>query len=492
MLTNEVCIYQVKKIVYPKQAPFRPDNVHPESPFKVVSDEPNVVYEMVRNALFLSGLDKDNFGTAEWNPLKSIVKPGQTVLLKPNLVMHKNPSGFGIDCLVTHPSVIAAVLDYVVIALDGKGKIIVGDAPVQGCDFNALVQENGLRETIEFYKSRLPKDVSIELVDFRGLINNLDKDSERIIITDEKGVLVDLSNDSEFCGLSDEKYRGMRITNYDPAILAEHHNKTKNEYLINSRVLSADVVINMPKPKCHRKAGVTISLKNFVGTCARKEYLPHHINGSPVEGGDCYLHKSTLKRLQNFWLDKHNYFLRTKRNLFLSKVTYLMVRFTRLLEKIFGDKDGYFEGNWYGNNTISKTVIDLNKILLYADKDGHMCNSVQRKQFIIADMIVAGEKEGPLEPSPKFAGIIAVGADPVYFDMVIATLMGADVQKIPTLTCALNYKGPYQFSLAKSEPLIVSNIGSLNGRTIRNISKDDILNFQPAFGWTPVFQTPKN
>ena len=94
-------------------------------------------------------------------------------------------------------------------------------------------------------------------------------------------------------------YDNMRITNYDPAYLKQHHNADKHEYFINSDVLNADVVINMPKPKTHRKAGVTISMKNLVGINCRKEYLPHHTNGSKEEGGDEYLHRSYLKK----WMD---------------------------------------------------------------------------------------------------------------------------------------------------------------------------------------------
>ncbi|OUO79404.1 hypothetical protein B5F53_07930 [Blautia sp. An249] len=79
-------------------------------------------------------MPKDHYGKSNWDPLGEIVHPGDTVLIKPNLVIHKNLSG-GVNCLTTHPSIIRAVLDYVLIALKNKGCVILRDVPVQSCDF---------------------------------------------------------------------------------------------------------------------------------------------------------------------------------------------------------------------------------------------------------------------------------------------------------------------------------------------------------------------
>lgn len=48
----------------------------------------------------------------------------------------------------------------------------------------------------------------------------------------------------------------------------------------------ADVFINLPKMKVHKKTGVTLSLKNLVGINADKNWLPHYSGGSPRNGGD--------------------------------------------------------------------------------------------------------------------------------------------------------------------------------------------------------------
>ena len=56
------------------------------------------------------------YDTAEWNPLGNLISPGDKVLLKPNWVLDRNTlSGGSFDCVVTHSSVIEAVLHYVVL-----------------------------------------------------------------------------------------------------------------------------------------------------------------------------------------------------------------------------------------------------------------------------------------------------------------------------------------------------------------------------------------
>ena len=58
----------------------------------------------------------------------------------------------------------------------------------------------------------------------------------------------------------------------------------------------------MPKPKCHRKAGMTSALKNFVGANVRKEFLPHHTMGSIKEGGDEYFVTSKIHSGGEKWM----------------------------------------------------------------------------------------------------------------------------------------------------------------------------------------------
>ena len=282
---KEVSIIRTNNATYPKKgAFFRPFHIYPEYPFgNELSDKENHVYDMVRESLHYLELDSANFGTGKWNPLKDYVIPGDYVLIKPNMVLHENDFGGGTDCLYTHPSVVAAMVDYIWIALNGKGKIVIGDAPVQECDFETLVAESGYDELVAFYRK---KGIDLELIDFRN-VKTEEKEGLHFLRESEKaeGVTVDLGNKSAFADLSESRMKGFRITNYDPRIMGKHHMLGKNEYRIAREVLAADVIISMPKPKTHRKAGITAALKNMVGINASKEYLPHHTLGSKEEGG---------------------------------------------------------------------------------------------------------------------------------------------------------------------------------------------------------------
>lgn len=475
----DVVIHQTDNYEYPnKEDCFRPDSVYPEYIFKdFISERRNRVYEQVRETLHLAGMDSENYGKTSWNPLGGLVKSGDTVLIKPNLVFDRNISGEGTECLYTQPSVIAPIIDYVIKALDKKGHIIVGDAPMQECRFESLLRDSGLDLLIEFYTSR---GISIELLDFRELKSVVIKDLHHYEYNyNVKGTVIDLGQDSEFADYTEERLNRLRITNYDPSILKLHHTKGKHEYYIADAVLKADVVINMPKPKTHKKAGTTIALKNLVGINVRKEYLPHHCIGDERSGGDEYKKKSFFKRndgrlwdLINTELSRNNY---RKASLF---------RFIKRFNAIFIhlERDKTREGMWYGNNTISRMTADINKIMFYADREGKMQDTIQRNYLIIADMIVTGEKNGPVAPSPRNAGIIALGYSPVCFDEAISTIMGMDIEKHPTLKLMRMMRGRYMIGDA-GRPVIISNNTSWDGKELENIKISETLKLEPSPGW---------
>ena len=498
-MESKVVIVKEDCFDYYRQSPFRPSEKYPESPFeKTSSIGANNIYPMVREGFRLMGYDMNHYNTPEWNPLGTLIQPGNTVVLKPNMVMDMNwNKEGGTDCLYTQPSIVAAVLDYVVIALKGKGRIIVGDAPMQECRFDKLVEESGYLEMISFLQDELKTtEIEIKLVDFREL-RSVVKDGLRYSITEryeysgEGALLVELGDDSEFAGMSESAYDKIRITNYDPSLLKKHHNALVNEYKVSKEILSADVIINMPKPKTHRKGGVTIALKNLVGINCRKEYLPHHTVGSKEEGGDEYLNKSLTKRIYSYLLDKRNYHMQTSKKYGIAKIYAFVLRYMYFIVH-FTRKDNYEEGSWYGNDTISRTLVDLNKILLYADKEGVMQPTKQRKVLIVADMIVSGEKEGPVLPSPKNVGMITMGEDPVCFDEAIATLMGANIERIHSIKRARNLTGLYALTESKSMPLLLSNIKQYNNKHIKDLGGEDLLYFIPTSGWTDVFKKPSN
>lgn len=483
MCKSKVAVYKTKCYRYPDSLQyFRPSVMYPEYPFKhdEISSTENECYHAVREALRLLKLDDEHFGTADWNPLGSFVLPGQTVLIKPNLVRDKNIlKDGGTACLYTQPAVAAPVIDYVCVALKGQGKIIVGDAPMQECDFEALKQESGYNKLIAFYRN---KGIDIEMVDFRELTSIVENGVHKSQINkNATGRVIDLAEESEFYGTPDSELKKMRITNYDPRILAQHHTETVNEYYVSDYVLGADVVINMPKPKSHRKAGATISLKNFVGINVRKEYLPHHTVGATAEGGDEYFNKSIVHKCRSQLIDIKNE-LSSEKMYGWARLCRMPIRACSLLMKLGDNK--YSEGSWYGNHTISRTIADLNKIVLYADKNGKMQPIPQRKIFIVADMIISGEKEGPVCPSPKDVGIIAAGANPVMFDMAISSLMGFDYKRIPAIMNAQSVHGQYKLmNTDECEPIFASNDLNLDGATLSNLRREDMLHFIPSSGW---------
>lgn len=465
---------------------FRPSERYPEYPFEDISFEKNEVYDSVRLALSKLGLDRESFGTSEWNPLKDFVKEGDYVLLKPNMVMdyNQNPTG-GTECLYTQPSVVAAMIDYVIIALGKTGKIVLGDAPMQECNFEKLVSDSGYDKLVKYYRD---KGYNIEIVDFRGLKSKVEKRVHKAIVDENvQSIIVDLGKASEFAGQNRKLAKRMRITNYDPRILNSHHDDIKNEYCISKHILDADVIINMPKPKTHRKAGVTISLKNFVGANARKEFLPHHTSGSKAEGGDEYLKYDFLHKISSKLYDKKNIYEAEEKYGMAKVCIYAAGVINRICSHLRKD---YSEGSWYGNNTISRTVTDLNKLVYYADKTGNMCDVPQRKVIIIADMIVSGEKEGPVCPTPRNVGVIAAGTNPVIFDDVITTYMGFDSKKIPTICCARGIKSIYKLVDENVKPVIVSNDDLLeNDLSDKRLLVED---YEPTNGWKGYIERSRN
>src|SRR5690554_4780143 len=119
---------------YNENAPYHPAVAYPEYRLGALSTAPNPAYEMVRGLLYRLGLDRTRFGSPAWNPLGEIIRPGDQVLVKPNMVRDVHGWGMDVTSVFTHGSVIRAVLDYVHIALGDTGRIIVGDAPLQSCD----------------------------------------------------------------------------------------------------------------------------------------------------------------------------------------------------------------------------------------------------------------------------------------------------------------------------------------------------------------------
>ena len=132
---------------------------------------------------------------------------GKRVILKPNLVeFHRN------KVINTHPNVIAAAIE--LCQREGAKEIVIAEGPGHWRNVEYLVQASGLGDVLRHYK-----------------VTFVDLNHDEFIKTPNMGRL------------------------------------TKLDHLYLTRtIVSADVVISMPKLKTHHWAGATLSLKNLFGT----------------------------------------------------------------------------------------------------------------------------------------------------------------------------------------------------------------------------------
>lgn len=469
---------------YPNIAPYDPGERYPEYPYefdKNTNPKRNDVYRMIRELFVNCNMDIENYNSAEWNPLGEYINPGNIVLIKPNLVMHDNKAEIDeqrkMDCLITHPSVVRCLFDYVYIALKGRGKIIIADAPVQNCNFDVLLQKSGYGELFCEIMSKNSDEMTIDVADLRDTVLEKENGKQRQRDNKEKkynGRIVDLANNSMF----ENKNRKdkLRITNYASNDTVFHHSRGRNEYCVSEALLEADVIINLPKPKTHRIAGYTAALKNMIGINTRKEYLPHHTKGSKDKSGDEYIgtHK-ILKWINSTGNDIKNWALKHQYDLLIDMFNKICRYIGKRLD--FLEDNRKKSGMWYGNDTIWRTILDVNKIVYFCNKEGNICDEMQRKVLHFGDMIVCGEKEGPLNPSYKKVGGMLFSDNPVSFDYCVTKLMGFDYKKFPTLVNAMKSQDLIE---AADEIILHSNDKEFDKKVVE-ISKD--FHFEPASGW---------
>lgn len=488
--SETVSIYHIQReIRYPRTPPYHPDRAYPEYPFgEYLSGEPNASYEAVREALHLLGLDEQRYGTPEWNPLAEILGPDDMVVIKPNMVrdFHEFPEE-GTEALITHGSVIRAIVDYVYLAKGGKGSVIIADSPQNDADWQGLWKAFAFDDLLAFYRELAP-DFQISIYDVRqqAVRKELGVVVERYQCPgDPLGYsLIDLGEDSEFETVR-ERIGRLYGAEYDVSDTNRHHMPGRHQYLIANTFLAADVVINVPKLKTHKKSGITVWIKSVIGINGEKNWLPHHTEGLPSEGGDQFA-EDTLKRKT-----EQRVVALTKRVLknagrFGARVGVVL---KRIGIAVFGDtnRDAIRSGNWYGNDTIWRTVYDVIKCWIYADKGGVLQKTPQRKFFCIVDGIIAGEGNGPLAPKAKPCGVIIAGSDPIAVDTTCAVLMGFDPDKIRILKNADAARGFRISDVRREDIRCLSNEEAWNKR-LQDMS--ETLDFEPHFGWKGYIESP--
>jgi uncharacterized protein (DUF362 family) len=389
-------------------------------------DEP-LVRQSVRRAMDALGL--------RW---RDLIQPGQRVLLKPNFIResHTNRPGEW-EQIITHGTVIAAVAEQVAAALDGRGTITIADAPQTDSDFDKICE----RAELPALRKRFSK-LQFEILDLRREAWRTERGvivERRKLPEDPRGyTLIDLAGKSCFAGKAGKFYGA----DYDAAFTAKHHSNGRHEYLLSRSAMDADVFINLPKLKTHKKVGVTLSLKNLVGINGDKNYLPHFSIGTPDEGGDEFPDSRVRNKVQSKLVKA------------LKGGPWWTPAVKRVGSKIFGDSGKVVRsGNWHGNDTTWRMVLDLNQALFQKP----------RRYLSIVDGIIAGEGNGPMEADAKPCGVLIAGTNPVAVDFVCVQLMGFDWRKLPMIR-----EGLRVFEISPDD--IVSNIG-------------ESFRFKPHFGW---------
>jgi uncharacterized protein (DUF362 family) len=475
---NTVAVEFFESKNYPRDIPFNPPKKYPEYTGSEL-DPNNKIYDHVRQILYKSGLDKENFNKPDWNPFKDIVNPGMTVFVKPNTVRHYHMDGKEVLSIIIHASVVRPILDYILIALKGAGRIIIGDSQVLFGRFKEAYSAAQIDKMLDYVREKNPK-VPIECFDLRivqGVRTYMyGRWGRQKVEQDPRGYTwVNLGKNSAFKDIDPKK---LRIVYCNPKVMYEHHSNDKHEYLIPNSFLQADAVIGIAKFKTHRRTAVTLAQKNYFGIPALKDTMPHYIIGSPSEGGDQYINPSFRKRIAVKFNDQIyiNNFVPIKFFFALAKKLWWNTHY------IIPFKDDVYEAMWYGNDTLWRTLQDVNRIVFYADKNGVIQDTPQKNHFHLVDGIIGGEKNGPVNCDPVYPGLLMAGYNGLAIDTVGATLMGFDYKKIPLINNT--YK-----TINTRQPLFYGSVNDIKvvdgdkAFDLKSYQEFRNLNFEPHPNW---------
>jgi uncharacterized protein (DUF362 family) len=415
---------------------------------------------------------------------EDFIRPGDRVVLKPNWVKEHDERFPGPDQwehVVTHPAVIEGVLRWAALKLRGAGSIVICDAPQTDSSFAALSRYCGLNEMV----SRCRGDFSgldIRLLDLRP---EEWKALDGVVVARTKlggdplgDTHVRLDEASEFVGFHGQGR--LYGASYDMAETNSRHEGTRHEYLLCRTPMDCDVFINLPKLKTHKKVGLTCALKNLVGINANKNWLPHHTEGTPEEGGDQFPASTAKARLERVWMGAAKRWLKNR-----PLLSRLFVPVKKAGRIVFGDTQKVVRsGNWHGNETCWRMVLDLNKCFFCYDGAGQKLQK-PRRYLAIVDGIMSGEGNGPMAPDRKNCGIIIAGTHPVAVDCVAATLMGFDWRKLNLLERSFRLAALNFVDFAPADIEIVSNQPCWS-KKLEDV--EETFAFKPHFGWAGAIE----
>lgn len=411
--------------------------------------------------------------------------------MKPNWVLDHHPYGLDVFSILTHSAMLRAVVDLVYEALGGDGTITIADAPQWNCNFENLLRTTEVEAIRQHY--RLRHSFDIEILDLRqvgttasGFVGRADRVT---LPGDPRGYsAVDLGEESAFIGL--ENIDRIYGADYDRAETRSHHNADRHEYLISKTILGADTFVHVPKLKVHKKVGVTLNAKGMVGINGNKNWIAHYRVGPPSAGGDEFpdggtsaerVRKQTMRLVLDHLLAPQS----RSRELALN----VLRRGYHLAKPLLGrfafpdEPEAFPEGgNWWGNDTAWRMTADLARIALYADVDGRIRDRPQRRFVSVVDGIVAGEREGPLQPQPKPCGVVIAGDSLLGVDLAATRLMGFDWRKVKSLRWLVEDSPQEMLAGDPAETVeIVSNVPGWN-RLLRDPHAPDLA-FEPHPQW---------
>jgi len=133
--------------------------------------------------------------------MSAFVKPGQKVLIKPNLLSGKAPG----KAVTTHPEIVRAVIK---LAQKAGGEVSLGDSPGIGSPEN-VARKSGILAVVE--------------------------------------------------------ETGCRFVPFETSVTIHPTDGTFHQFEVAQEILDADVVINLPKLKTHQMMGLTCGVKNMFG-----------------------------------------------------------------------------------------------------------------------------------------------------------------------------------------------------------------------------------
>jgi len=197
---------------------------------------------------------------------------------------------------------------------------------------------------------------------------------------------VNIGSYSSFAGTT---YTDFDLAHYDGStnfgsayyLAADSHNnsdplgRTLGRYALSDTELAPNVIINFPKMKTQSYMINTLCIKNHVGSTIGNTADRENATGARI---------AHVKQTGTF-----------------SEADY---------------------STSFGNDIFWRAISDMNKILLYADKNGSMKTVRQRKYLNVVDAIQAGEKEQN-NPVSYWRHCVLAGKDPVAVDAVGSRVM---------------------------------------------------------------------